>query len=295
MELRQLEYFVAVATELSFSQGAKQVHVVQSAVSASIAKLENDLGAALFDRSRQRISLTAAGAALLPEARIVLNAARRAADSVVDYRDNLSGSVTFAILLSHGSVDLTAVLARFHDEHPLVRLRLTQPAARAAERMASIADGSLDLALVARPVQPPPGVRVVPLAREAVVLLCPPGHRLEQRASVSLPELAGDCFVALPQEWIISEVINDALANADVRLEFRYEAAALEMIADLVRSGLGPALLPESAAKRFPELHTVHTTPAIEWEFGLAVPTGRSTPAAAAFTRTLLAEYGVTF
>ncbi|MGX1808133.1 LysR family transcriptional regulator [Nocardia sp. NPDC055321] len=295
MELRQLEYFVAVATELSFSQGAKQVHVVQSAVSAAIAKLEHDLGTPLFDRSRQRITLTAAGAALLPEARLVLSAARRAADTVANYHDNLSGSVHLAILLSHGSVDLAGVLARFHEEHPMVRLRLSQQASGAMERMHSIAEGKLDLALVARPAQPPPGVRVIPLAREPVVLLCPPGYRLGQRESVTITELAGDCFVALPQEWIISDVINDALGDAGVRLEFRYEASALETIHDLVGSGLGPALLPQSSAARFPELHTARVTPVIEWEFGLAVPTGRSSPAAAAFTRALLTAYGVTF
>src|SRR5271156_4847634 len=76
MEMRQLEYFVAVADELSFSRGAARVHVVQSAVSTAIAKLERELGIDLFDRSKLRITLTTPGATFLAEARATLAAAR---------------------------------------------------------------------------------------------------------------------------------------------------------------------------------------------------------------------------
>jgi hypothetical protein len=70
VEMRQLEYFVAVADKLSFSRGAARVHVVQSAISTAIAKLEHELGVELFDRSRLRISLTPAGTTFLTEARM---------------------------------------------------------------------------------------------------------------------------------------------------------------------------------------------------------------------------------
>ncbi len=69
MELRHLEYFVAVAEELSFTRGARRLHVVQSAVSSAIQGLERDLGAALFERDRRRVALTAAGKAPLPPRR----------------------------------------------------------------------------------------------------------------------------------------------------------------------------------------------------------------------------------
>src|SRR6201996_1923736 len=74
MELHQLEYFVAVAEELSFTRGARRAHVVQSAVSAAITRLERELNAPLFERSRRRVALTDAGAVLLPEARGTLAA-----------------------------------------------------------------------------------------------------------------------------------------------------------------------------------------------------------------------------
>ena len=65
MELRHLEYFIAVAAELSFSRAAERIHVVQSALSVAVAKLEKELGVALFDRTRRQIALTATGEVFL--------------------------------------------------------------------------------------------------------------------------------------------------------------------------------------------------------------------------------------
>jgi DNA-binding transcriptional LysR family regulator len=78
VELRHLEYFVAVAEELSFTRASRRLHVVQSGVSSAIQSLERELGAALFDRDRHRVALTDAGQALLPEARATLAAAQAA-------------------------------------------------------------------------------------------------------------------------------------------------------------------------------------------------------------------------
>ena len=84
MELRHLEYFVAVAEELSFTRASRRLHVVQSGVSSAIQGLERELGATLFDRNRHRVTLTEAGLALLPEARATLAAvAARAVRSEV--------------------------------------------------------------------------------------------------------------------------------------------------------------------------------------------------------------------
>jgi DNA-binding transcriptional LysR family regulator len=86
MELRHLEYFVAVAEELSFTRASRRLHVVQSGVSSAIQSLERDLGAALFDRDRHRVELTDAGQALLPPARATLAAAEAAREVVAEAR-----------------------------------------------------------------------------------------------------------------------------------------------------------------------------------------------------------------
>src|SRR6201993_1628575 len=94
VELRHLEYFIAVAAELNFSRAAQRIHVVQSALSVAVAKLEKELGVALFDRSKRQIALTPPGEVFLQHAREVIQAAHRAQSSVDDYREQLSGVVT---------------------------------------------------------------------------------------------------------------------------------------------------------------------------------------------------------
>src|ERR1700756_3209161 len=99
MELRHLEYFVAVAEELSFTRAAQRLHVVQSGVSSAIAVLERELGATLFDRDRHAVALTEAGRALLPEARATLAAARAAADAVAETTAGVRGTLAGGTML----------------------------------------------------------------------------------------------------------------------------------------------------------------------------------------------------
>lgn len=100
MELRQLEYFVAVAADLNFSRAAERIHVVQSALSASVGRLEKELGIELFDRSKRQIALTAPGEHFLQHAREVIHTAQTARSSVADYRGQLTGTVTLGTLMS---------------------------------------------------------------------------------------------------------------------------------------------------------------------------------------------------
>ena len=148
MELRHLEYFVAVAAELNFSRAAQRVHVVQSALSAAVSRLEKDLGIELFDRSKRQIVLTAAGEAFLEHAREVMHAAHRARSSVDDFRDQLTGTVTLGTLMSWGTLNLPAALEEFRRRNPLVTVRLRQSLTGSAGHLTAIADGRMDLALV---------------------------------------------------------------------------------------------------------------------------------------------------
>src|SRR3954452_1135866 len=106
MELRQLEYFVAVAEEASFTRGAARVHVAQPGVSAQIRQLERELGQELLDRSGRTIRLTEVGAAVLPYARAALGAVTGAREVVYDLTGLLRGRVTVGMLIACGSADL---------------------------------------------------------------------------------------------------------------------------------------------------------------------------------------------
>src|SRR5271163_3130290 len=172
MELRQLEYFVAVAAELNFSRTAQRIHVVQSALSASVGKLEKELGVPLFDRSKRQIELTAAGEVFLDHAREVLHAAHRAQSSVDDYRGQLTGTVTLGTLMSWGTLNLPAALQQFRRLNPRVTLRLRQSATGSAGHLDAIADGKMDLALVSISSAPSRLVSFRQLTEEPMVFVC---------------------------------------------------------------------------------------------------------------------------
>ena len=116
MELRQLEYFVAVTEEAGFTRAAARLHVAQPGVSAQIRQLERELGQPLFDRSGRTVRLTEAGEAVLPYARAALAAvdgARRAVDELTGL---LRGHVTIGTIDWIQSLDLPGLLAGFHHE-----------------------------------------------------------------------------------------------------------------------------------------------------------------------------------
>ena len=288
MELRQLEYFAAVADELSFSWGARRVHVVQSAVSTAVAKLERELNIVLLDRSKPRVGLTPAGAAFLVEARATLNAARRAKESVVGFHGQLSGSVDVGTMMSLGPIDLPEALGRFHRAHPLVTVRLRQNVSGSAGHLAAIADGSLDIAVVTAPDKPLARVRLRLLAEEPLVFLCWPDHHLAGRESVALTQLAAEVFVRFASGWGIRHRVDDALADAGIDLVSPYEVADYATVAGLIQHRLGTTLMPRTAAAHFPELRAVPVTPALTWRLSLATAAGRRlSPAAAALADTL--------
>src|ERR1700739_4231710 len=145
MELRQLEYFIAVAAELNFSRAAERIHVVQSASSASAGGVEKERGVKLYDRTKRQIALTPAGEVFLDHAREVKLAARRAQSSTEESRGQLMRDATRGALMTGGRVNLPAALEEFRHSHPKVTVRLRQNTTGSAGHLAAIADGQMDL------------------------------------------------------------------------------------------------------------------------------------------------------
>ncbi|RUP06963.1 MAG: LysR family transcriptional regulator [Mycobacterium sp.] len=290
MELRQVEYFVAVASEMSFTRAAERVHVVQSALSSSIAKLERELQVQLFDRSRQQIRLTAAGERFRTHANEVLRVARTAADSVSEFRGSLSGTVEFGSLISFGPMDVARALGEFHSANPFVRLKLRLSQSGASAYLSALLDGSLDLALVSVPNRFPPQLDMQLLFEEPMVFVCRDDHGLAGRKRLRLSDLAGEELVSYPPEFGLRRLIDDSFHAVGVKPQTFYEVpAGFADIADLVVNGLGTTFMPESEARRFPALRSVELSAPVIWQVYLASPpAGQLTPATARLASVLL-------
>ncbi|MGV9562220.1 LysR substrate-binding domain-containing protein [Streptomyces sp. NPDC003480] len=271
MELRQLSYFVTVAEELHFGRAAGKLHIVQSAVSQQIRRLERELGAELFDRSPRHVRLTAAGERLLPEARAVLAAADRARAAVLPPAELRLGTSTG--LGAH----LDRVLAAFARRRPGVPVELVS--LPAAQRLARVADGRLDAAFVRAP-EPVPGLRVLPLWPDPLVAALPAAHPLAARAEIPLDELAG-----LPLS-ITSRAANPALVDLVVGA---CRAAGFEPMPAPVSGSLHDTLATIGTRPLWTVVYASHAqvlhAPRVAFvpfrKPGLALPTGLAVRAAA--------------
>jgi DNA-binding transcriptional LysR family regulator len=129
VENRDLEYFLACCESGSFTAAARKMHIVQSAMSSAVARLENELGVTLFDRSVTPVAVTEHGAALRAGAQHILDAVQAARDDVAAVSGQVRGTVVLGSTLHTGPLDLAAVLADVRDRHPGVVIHLRQSTA----------------------------------------------------------------------------------------------------------------------------------------------------------------------
>ncbi|HEY5316858.1 MAG TPA: LysR family transcriptional regulator [Solirubrobacteraceae bacterium] len=284
MDLRQLEHFVAVAEERSFTRASGRLHIVQSAVSASIRALERDLQTELFNRTTQRVRLSDAGTMLLPQARRILAEVVSARELVTDVRAGLRGTLTIGTMqaLSAGPVDIVGHLAEFRVSHPLLEIRLRHVPGGSSELAHQLRDGGIDIAFLSLPERRPAGIALTPLASEPMMLICPEGHRLAKRRSIRLSELAGEPFVDHPSGWGTRMTSDRAFAAAGMERTVVFEVGDSASVVDLARHGLGVALLPASLVADTGGLGLVPLRGgALVWEVSLALPANRPVSAAA--------------
>jgi DNA-binding transcriptional LysR family regulator len=243
VELRQLEYFLAVADNLSFTRAAKRLHVVQSGVSATIKALERELGAELFVRGPAGVTLTPAGEELAPHARATIDAARAAKDAVAAAGGAVRGTVRLGTLMSINNVDMSRLLADLHARHPGVLVQFRFARAGSAGLAQQLRDGALDVALLVFPDGTPADLHTRLVAAFPLLLVVPADHPLAARESVSLAELAGMSFVDGPPGYGNRAVVDRAFAAAGVQRTIVLEVADIATTATHVRNGLGIGFL----------------------------------------------------
>jgi DNA-binding transcriptional LysR family regulator len=259
MELRQLEYFVAVAEERNFTRAGERVHVAQPAVSAQIARLEREVGHRLLDRSRRETRLTAAGHAMLPYARAALSAVANARLAIDELAQLVKGTVTLGAVTSH-NVDIPTLLADFHRAHPAVEITLSTDGSEAL--IDGVQSGALDAAIVSvGPDEVPSGLAVEVVTDEAIdaaVCLDDPWAGL---TSIGLAQLVERPLIALPMGAGIRAQLERACAAAGLAPHVAFEASTPVALAELAEHGLGVAIVPQSVSRTHPGLSAIEIAP----------------------------------
>jgi DNA-binding transcriptional LysR family regulator len=270
VELRHLEYFVAVAEEEHFTRAAERLHVAQSGLSASIRALERELGAPLFVRSTRRVGLTEAGRALLAEARRTLASVAAARNAVAAVQGLLRGTVSIGTEQCLGVIDLPEVLARFRAVHPGVEVRLRQTGSSVL--VDEVREGTLDLAFVAVS-RAPAGVSLTPLATEPMMLVCHPEHPLTAHETICWSCLENETFVDFHTDWGARQVTDRAFDDAGLERHVALEVNDVHSLLDFVAADLGVALVPRPIA--YKKTSKVRAVPlrvtAPSWQVSVAV------------------------
>ena len=251
MEIRQLEHFVAVAEEHSFTRAARRVNIVQSGLSMSIRTLERELGAPLFIRAPSRVGLTSAGRTLLPEARRVLADVRRATTAVSETQRALRGTLLVGSSPAlPAAFDLPTLLGRFRNAYPGVRVEVRQSSS--LELLRAVRTGAVDVGFVGMPADATPrGVKVIPVSQSPIAFACSLHHRLADRSTMTLAAIRAERFIDFGREWAVRSIADRLFARAGIERDSAMVVNDIPLLLGLVEHGLGVALVPRVFA-RFP-------------------------------------------
>jgi DNA-binding transcriptional LysR family regulator len=240
MELFQLEAFLAVVREGSFSSAAKALYRTQPAISQTIKKLEEEIGRPLFDRSSRRGELTDTGRVLAEHAERLINLRQGAMAALDDVRQLRTGRVTVAAN-ELTCLYLLPVLHEYRRLYPDVHVTVQR--ALASRVPAQVLDYGADFGLVTyRPDTT--AVHSVVVYHDELAFVVPPTHPLARRAKVSISELGSESFIAHHVSSPYRQRVIDTFAKRRVALHMPVQMPTIEAIKKFVAMGNGVALLP---------------------------------------------------
>lgn len=245
--LTQLRYFVKAATHSSMTKAADELHIAQSAVSAAISQLEQQIGTQLFIRHRARgLALTAAGEEMLRDTRALLGHLDEVLDGASGHVDQVRGTVRLACFVTLAPFVLPRLLSELGAQHPELAVDVIETSADEVRTV--LRNGTAELALT-YDLALGTGLDTERLGVAAPYVALPSEHRLAKRKSIRLADLADEPMVLLdlPDSRDYFEAL---LAAAGVTPEIRYRSASYETVRGLVARGHGFSILNQMPAHR---------------------------------------------
>ena len=286
MDLRQVEYVVAIVDHGGFTRAAAALHVAQPSLSQGVRKLETELGAPLFVRRGRSVELSPAGEAFLGPARRLLRVATQAAEEVSAHAQVTRGRLDLVSLPTLVADPLAGLIGRYRLAHPDVVLRVAEPAT-ATSVLELLRDGRCEVGITEwGPVGP--GLTAIGIGDQELVAVFPPGAVASPGPGtlrLSLDRFAEVPLVLGPRGTSVRELVEAAFARAGVEPRVVVETAQREAIVPLVVAGAGASILPEAlaaAALRWGAT-TVRTEPPITRSLAVVHPAADLSPAADRF------------
>ena len=242
MDLRQLEYFVAIAEQGGFSRAAASLNLSQPSLSRQVALLEHELGQRLLQRTGRGVSVTEAGQALLAHARPILAAAEQARFELKELRDEPRGTVVVGLPHRVATGLCVPLVRRFRQQLPHATVSVIEGLSLSLRD--GLIAGRIDVGLLFDPA-PTPLLRYEQLMRERLVLVAPPGRRLPPQ--IGLAALQDEPMVLPSSPNPIRALVDAVLLPRKLSLNLVAEVGAVHSAMTVVEAGLACSILPESA------------------------------------------------
>jgi DNA-binding transcriptional LysR family regulator len=239
MELRQLEYFIAVCEEMHFSRASERLCTTQSNLSQQIKFLENELGVPLFDRMGKRIALTDAGKVLLEQSRHVFAHIQYARDAIAEMGTVQGGTLTIGVLPGDADLLFDALLVDFHRTYPNISISVIETTKIPEQIMA----GTIDIGVATAP-SPDERLTVIPLFHEQFALATRADHPLAQESSIPFAQLQHLKMVMFAPDHQVRQLIERYGLQEGFRLRPHIETTTLSSLLSLVEQGIGACVLP---------------------------------------------------
>ena len=255
MQIESLKLFCDVVRLHSFSHGAKENGVLQSAASQTVTGLERHLGIRLIDRSHRPFEMTPQGKLFYDGCREILQRYTDLETVVRGVQQDVNSVVHAAAIYSVGLADMSRYVQRFSQSHPQARVQLEYlHPDRVYER---VLEEAVDFGVVSYP-QRRKELTVIPWREEQMLVVVPPGHRFAKRRSVRVEELAFEKFVALDRDLAVRREIDRLFKHHGIEVDVALEFDNIEAIKRAVEVGQGIAILPEPTLARETALGTLN-------------------------------------
>ncbi|MFD1362140.1 LysR family transcriptional regulator [Lentibacillus salinarum] len=241
MELRQLEYFIAVSKELHFSRAAEKLNIAQPTLSQQIRILEDEVGIPLFDRIGKKTALTEAGKILLHHSRRVFYEIEQAQAALRDLNGLQTGKLTIGSLMTCVSYLLPSAISTFKQLYPNIGLSVY--GLRTGDIKTGLLENGLDLGISFLPVEDAE-LASIPLFTEELSLAVPANHPLAGAEAVEMETLEHVPAVLLPENYFLRQLIDSYCAEIGMILRPTLEMTTLESLTQMVSEGIGVTILP---------------------------------------------------
>ena len=242
MELHQLRYFLNIVQTGSFTAAAKASHVSQPSLSSQLAKLEDELGGPLFERSRKGARLTDRGERFRPRAMEALRQLEQGRQELEDLSGLKGGKVSLGCLPTTGAFVLPPLLGAFRKGYPKIKVGLREDSSPGLRQ--ALLDGEVDLAILDE-AGLGQGLESARLMQEPLLLALPPRHPRAKAKGLTLSQLKDEPWVLMKAGHGFRAIVDKIFANARVVPTVVFESDEIATVQALVASGLGLSLVPK--------------------------------------------------